>query len=223
MMRSAFTLMELLIVVAIIALLTALLFPVLSSARRKAQQVPCTSNLHQLHLAWAMYCDDYAGAYPMDIVSIYPYVRDRQVCTCPTDSFGGASRHVSRRLASPVSYFYLLSDDINSPKNIDMLRQRDPNHGVFYCVLHGNPCPTPLTNNVKYAFEGLVLRVHVDGSVRTSRVGFRCFRSAAEGVKVFRSQWQFVSDQPCPQDLLGPLCGFSEGQEVACPCGNPYP
>ncbi|MER3474603.1 MAG: hypothetical protein C4335_11360 [Armatimonadota bacterium] len=62
-MRRAFTLLELLIAIAIIALLAALLFPVLAAGRRKAREAPCMSNLHQLLLAWTMYVDDSAGTY----------------------------------------------------------------------------------------------------------------------------------------------------------------
>jgi prepilin-type N-terminal cleavage/methylation domain-containing protein/prepilin-type processing-associated H-X9-DG protein len=61
--RSAFTLVELLIVIAIIALLIAMLFPALSAARRQARVVACASNLHQLSLAFRMYVESNQGHY----------------------------------------------------------------------------------------------------------------------------------------------------------------
>jgi prepilin-type processing-associated H-X9-DG protein/prepilin-type N-terminal cleavage/methylation domain-containing protein len=46
--RSAFTLTELLVVIAIIAILAALLLPALSAAKARAQRIQCVNNLHQL-------------------------------------------------------------------------------------------------------------------------------------------------------------------------------
>ncbi len=63
----AFTLIELLVVIAIIAILAALLFPVFATARAKARQAVCTSNLRQIGLSIAMYMEDNDSLYPYAI------------------------------------------------------------------------------------------------------------------------------------------------------------
>lgn len=57
----AFTLVELLIVVAIIALLLAMLMPSLRAAREQAGEVKCASNLRQLGIAFHLYAGEYNG------------------------------------------------------------------------------------------------------------------------------------------------------------------
>jgi prepilin-type N-terminal cleavage/methylation domain-containing protein len=74
MRRRAFTLIELLVVISIIALLVAMLLPSLKRARQIAVQTLCATNLHQVHLAFSMYAQDYKDAYPaaQDPVSTSP-------------------------------------------------------------------------------------------------------------------------------------------------------
>jgi prepilin-type N-terminal cleavage/methylation domain-containing protein len=110
--RRGFTLLELLAVIATIAILAALLLPVLSKAKVKAQQTRCLSNLHQLGYAWAMYHTDNNGrlveSYPQNNTNawvlgdmtkaneatdlnlirqgkLFPYNRSPEIYHCPGD------------------------------------------------------------------------------------------------------------------------------------------
>jgi prepilin-type N-terminal cleavage/methylation domain-containing protein/prepilin-type processing-associated H-X9-DG protein len=62
--RNAFTLVELLIVVGIIALLIAILMPTLNRAREQARRVQCASNLRQVAMATIMYANQNRGVLP---------------------------------------------------------------------------------------------------------------------------------------------------------------
>jgi prepilin-type N-terminal cleavage/methylation domain-containing protein len=62
--RFAFTLVELLVVIGIIAVLVAILLPVLGKARAAAVRLQCLSNLRQLSLGMMMYVSDNKGSFP---------------------------------------------------------------------------------------------------------------------------------------------------------------
>ena len=64
MRRRAFTIIELLVVVAIIALLLAVLVPSLQRARELARRSACGAHLHGLAVGWTVYATDW-GSLPM--------------------------------------------------------------------------------------------------------------------------------------------------------------
>ena len=61
MRTSAFTLIELLIVISVIAILAGMLLPALNQARGRAKSSQCLSNLKQVATACVMYAQDYNG------------------------------------------------------------------------------------------------------------------------------------------------------------------
>jgi prepilin-type N-terminal cleavage/methylation domain-containing protein len=62
--RQAFTLVEMLVVVAIIAILAALLLPALSMAKQKSYRTQCINNLKQMSIAFQNYADDHGDQLP---------------------------------------------------------------------------------------------------------------------------------------------------------------
>ncbi|RJP33670.1 MAG: prepilin-type N-terminal cleavage/methylation domain-containing protein [Phycisphaerales bacterium] len=59
--RPGFTLLEILVVIAIIALLLAILLPGLNRARQTARKVECAAHLRQIGVGWTIYADQNKG------------------------------------------------------------------------------------------------------------------------------------------------------------------
>lgn len=64
MARKGFSLIELLTVIAIIAILAAIIFPVISNAKDRARNTTCQSNMAQIAKALKAYSGDYDDTYP---------------------------------------------------------------------------------------------------------------------------------------------------------------
>ena len=71
--KSKFTLIELLVVIAIIAILASMLLPALNSARAKARNIACVSNLKQMGILFQEYCGENDEFAPQ-LDGVYTYV-----------------------------------------------------------------------------------------------------------------------------------------------------
>ena len=100
----AITLVEMLMVVAVIAILIALVFPVFGPVKAKSRETVCMSNLHQIGIALATYVSDYEGIDPVagatqttaSLGLPFPpgpffkqYVKNDDVRKCPSYHGGG--------------------------------------------------------------------------------------------------------------------------------------
>lgn len=88
---GGFTLIEMLVVIAVIALLVALLLPALGRAKESGRRAACASNLRQLSVALSIYAGENEGDYPpINHLKRWPQYLYRSyenldVLLCPTD------------------------------------------------------------------------------------------------------------------------------------------
>jgi prepilin-type N-terminal cleavage/methylation domain-containing protein/prepilin-type processing-associated H-X9-DG protein len=92
---GGFTLVEMLVVMAIIAILMAMLLPSISRAKARANQTSCLNNMRQLDLAATMYASDHDEEFPARRIptnawphKLKPYFVNWQIIACPSDRFG---------------------------------------------------------------------------------------------------------------------------------------
>jgi len=98
--RNAFTIVELLVVIGVIATLAALLLPAVASARALARRTKCESNLHAVSVAVRLYLNQsnefmpaaaqmpslHLNSDPRIADVLAPYLPDRAILKCPDDT-----------------------------------------------------------------------------------------------------------------------------------------
>ena len=157
----AFTLIELLTVVAILAIVSAILFPVFAQARGKARQPDCLSNLHQIGIAAAQYSQDHNNmAMPAEMRPdgkpitwaqiMLPYVKNPEVQTCP-DSWD--REKVSDWLADPAPKGYVEAAHLDYIVNVragycqyytlSLAQVKSPAELVYACDGGAQPASAP--------------------------------------------------------------------------------
>ena len=114
--------MELLVVVAVMGILAALLFPALSAAMEKARTTGCLSNQRQMALAMEMYAGDHRNKFP---ANRYTHSRDR--------------------MESPAWVAGYLNNDVNPEDMLNFAHYEDVGYAQFAFYIRGRriyKCPS---------------------------------------------------------------------------------
>jgi len=118
-LRRAFTLIEVLVVIAIIAVLAGIVFPVFMQAKEAAKKDACLSNVKQLAYATLLYASSADETFPLaqtdDPPLMYwgdlllPYARDWRVLACPGEAQPFRQDPLTG-VSLPWSYHYAYND-----------------------------------------------------------------------------------------------------------------
>jgi prepilin-type N-terminal cleavage/methylation domain-containing protein/prepilin-type processing-associated H-X9-DG protein len=149
--RKRFTLIELLIVIAIIAILASMLLPALRSARERAKQIQCLSQEKQMVLAAIAYSGDFNGYVPSyyqypyslegsaearQILFLYSggYVSNSMISICPSDMEGvmKACPDVDSNNLKPQVYSYGMPTDLGVNKWYNIVKESNPANVILY-------------------------------------------------------------------------------------------
>ena len=118
---AAFTLVELLVVVSIIAVLIGLLLPAVQASRAAARRTQCASNLRQVGLAMGQFCDAHRGQFPDTshnqsgdleqswIYTVAPFMESVDAIRICPDDLKAADR-LDQKLTSYVMNAYLTDE-----------------------------------------------------------------------------------------------------------------
>jgi prepilin-type N-terminal cleavage/methylation domain-containing protein len=145
--NGAFTLVELLVVIAVIAILASLLLPALSRARAKAHSTQCISNLRQWGLAFRQYADDNKDCLPRRGQGIQPLAqidRPEDWFNCLPPYFNSQSYEqlfTANQKLKPRSSTVFVCPDATDPGS---------NHFLPY-GMNMNLCPWNLPEPTKFA------------------------------------------------------------------------
>lgn len=149
--KRAFTLVELLVVIGIIAVLIAILLPALAAAREAANRSVCAANLHNWGLACHSFAAEHKGKFPMafhhDSGNIFPSCLDYDETNRSTGWYGGVADSDSYYGVTLLTmYQYGVNAGDLPPPGAPGSDVRTDNAGIHNCNLLCPSSPYPVVS-----------------------------------------------------------------------------
>ncbi|MDR1283401.1 MAG: prepilin-type N-terminal cleavage/methylation domain-containing protein [Opitutaceae bacterium] len=193
MKNRAFTLVELLTVIAIISILAAIIIPVTGRVREQARTTRCLAQMRQVGSAFLMYVNDNRGNLPVQSTyeatwnaegswtfALFPYVDNRALFTCPENQTKQVDDRVpvnplynpyaSARLTSPVGTPINVSRSQKPTRDVIMIEEWYATLGKSHTAsAEANPATAPHL----YPHDGKTKRstLFLDGHVKLTPRG----------------------------------------------------
>jgi prepilin-type N-terminal cleavage/methylation domain-containing protein len=122
--KRAFTLVELLLVIAIFMITFAALTPIVNKMQERAHMIKCMNNARSISLALHMYAADHGEAFPKALGALYPdYIKNEKIFDCPASAVRGTKE-------SP-GYEYVAGLTESSDGSAVVLYDKEGNHSRF--------------------------------------------------------------------------------------------
>jgi type II secretory pathway pseudopilin PulG len=182
--KPGFTLVALLVIIAVLAILVAMLLPALAGAHDRARRIQCVNNLKQSGIAFRIWADDNSNLYPMTVSTnqggtmefdtgantfrhfqiMSNELYTPKILICPADTRVAAA-DFARLNNQNVSYFVGLDANDMSPQRLldgdrNITGESDPKNGILKLV-PGQPVSWTQDIHVNQGNVGLA-----DGSVQ---------------------------------------------------------
>lgn len=183
---KGFSLVELMVVISIIATLTALLFPLIGEIKRKVYATECASQLKQIGIAFKMYEQDYGG-YPPDIGFLAPHYVSPTLLVCPWVKLNVPHHLLKERDERWLkdagihwtSYFFFCQEALDDlyrrgearVSYSQILQIRGDATPLAYCREHREPYIATFPNVYWFFPEAPIVVLRRDGSVSLSYKG----------------------------------------------------
>jgi len=135
MYRKGFTILELLIVIAIIGIIIVSLMPMVKRNREQARRLECANNLRRIAVGFYKYASNNSGELPVSLSDLYPdYIDDVKYFSCPSDVDASEISQHGFDIDTTTSYVYASGWTMKEPLDTILLcdknyvLEKDTNH-----------------------------------------------------------------------------------------------